>query len=234
MANHTVQDAVYQELKKGIMTLYIAPGTEMSTQEIATKLNVSRTPVREAFIRLQREGLVKASIPQKGTIVSKINVERVGQERFLRESLELGVVEPFLKRASAADFKQLRRNIQEQDVYYKERKYVEFVQCDDRFHKLLFDVAGQQLSWEIISNFNGHYNRMRILTIQNEDTITGTIEQHVKIVDLMEQGNGDSVQKELRNHVRKLLYEKAGLLEKYPDYFVLEEEEATGILIGSL
>ena len=66
---NTVQNAVYQELKKGIMTLHLVPGTEMSTQEIATKLQVSRTPVREAFIQLQKEGLVEA-IPQKGTKVS--------------------------------------------------------------------------------------------------------------------------------------------------------------------
>ena len=58
---NTVQNAVYQELKKGIMTLRLVPGTEMSTQEIATKLQVSRTPVREAFIQLQKEGISNAS-----------------------------------------------------------------------------------------------------------------------------------------------------------------------------
>lgn len=234
MANHSVQDAVYQELKKGIMTLYIAPGTEMSTQEIATKLQVSRTPVREAFIRLQREGLVKASIPQKGTVVSKINLERVGQERFLRESLELGVVAPFLEKAEDLDFGRLRSHIQDQISCYKNKDYAEFVRCDNRFHKTLFDVAGQQLSWEIISNYNGHYNRIRVLTIRNEDTIRGTIDQHMKIVELMEQRNVSLVQAELQNHVQKLLYEKNNLLDHYPEYFTSGEEESGQILIGSL
>ena len=58
---NTVQNAVYQELKKGIMTLRLVPGTEMSTQEIATKLQVSRTPVREAFIQLQKKDWWKQS-----------------------------------------------------------------------------------------------------------------------------------------------------------------------------
>lgn len=231
--NNTVNNAVYQELKKGIMTLHLIPGTEMSTQEIATKLQVSRTPVREAFIQLQKEGLVEA-IPQKGTKVSRINIKRVAQERFLRESLELAVIGPFLKKVEASDFQKLRDNIQEQRVCYKEKNYAEFVQCDNKFHKMLFDVAEQQLSWELISNYNGHYDRLRILTIQNDDTITGTINQHEKIVDLVEQRNVDIVYEEVKNHVQKILREKENLIQLYPDYFISGEEQANGILNGSL
>ena len=60
---NSVQDAVYQVLRDAIMSLRLEPGTVMSTQEMANKLNVSRTPVREAFIRLQKESLVD-TIPQ--------------------------------------------------------------------------------------------------------------------------------------------------------------------------
>ena len=134
---NTVQNAVYQELKKGIMTLHLVPGTEMSTQEIATKLQVSRTPVREAFIQLQKEGLVEA-IPQKGTKVSPINIKRVGQERFLRESLELSVIEPFLANVNTQDYQFLRANIEKQKEYWNKRDFAGFVQLDNQFHKSLF------------------------------------------------------------------------------------------------
>jgi len=66
------------------MRLQLKPGTAMSTQEIADKLHVSKTPVREAFIRLQREGLVEI-FPQKQTVVSRIDLKRTAQERFIRE-----------------------------------------------------------------------------------------------------------------------------------------------------
>ena len=211
---NTVQNAVYQELKKGIMTLHLVPGTEMSTQEIATKLQVSRTPVREAFIQLQKEGLVEA-IPQKGTKVSPINIKRVGQERFLRESLELSVIEPFLANVNKRDF-------------------AGFVQLDNQFHKSLFEVAEQQLSWELISNYNGHYDRLRILTIRNEETLTGTIQQHEQIVSLAEQGKIEEVYSELKDHVRKILVEKEELIQDYPGFFVSGEDEKNSILGGSL
>lgn len=83
----SIQTLVYEELKRNIMSMKLEPGQTMSTQEIATKLNVSRTPVREAFLRLQSEGLVEM-IPQRETMVSKISLKRVEQEKFIRECLE--------------------------------------------------------------------------------------------------------------------------------------------------
>lgn len=95
MERRSIQTLVYEELKKNIMSLRLKPGQAMSTQEMATRLKVSRTPVREAFLHLQSEGLVEM-IPQRETIVSKIDLKRVEQEKFIRECLELGVIDQFL------------------------------------------------------------------------------------------------------------------------------------------
>lgn len=111
--SNTVNGAVYEELKRSIITLRLAPGTEMSTQEIAIKLNVSRTPVREAFLRLQNEDLVEM-VPQKQTIVSRINLDRVEHERFLRESLEAAAIPLVLSRYTPDMVAKLKENIVEQ------------------------------------------------------------------------------------------------------------------------
>ena len=84
MAEKSIQTLVYEELKKNIISMRLEPGQTMSTQEIATKLGVSRTPVREAFLRLQSEGLVEM-IPQRETMVSRIHIRRVDQEKFIRD-----------------------------------------------------------------------------------------------------------------------------------------------------
>lgn len=97
MEQKSIQALVYEELKRSIMSMKLKPGQVMSTQDIATRLKVSRTPVREAFLRLKAEGLVEM-IPQRETMVSRINVKRVDQEKFIRECLELGVINPFLER----------------------------------------------------------------------------------------------------------------------------------------
>jgi len=229
---NSIQGAVYDTLKQGIMTLRLVPGTVMSTQEMATRLNVSRTPVREAFIRLQREGLVDA-VPQRGTMVSKINLKRVEEERFIRESLELAVVDSFLRCCDAAHFTALRESILQQKKCIREKRFADFVACDNQWHRLFFDAAGQLLAWDTIMNVNSHYNRIRILTVQNEETSIGVIRQHEKIVRFMEQGEKDAVREEIADHVMKINIEKTDLIRQYPDYFSTGEEPA-GIQIGTL
>ena len=109
----SVQSAVYNALKNNIMTLQMKPGTVMSTQEVAKKLDVSRTPVREAFIQLQRDGLVNI-FPQKETIVSRIDLSKVEQERFIRESLECANLELVVEKFTRKDISELELNIERQ------------------------------------------------------------------------------------------------------------------------
>ena len=107
----SVQESVFRSLRKNILNLTLLPGTQMSANEVSDMMQVSRTPVREAFIRLEREGLIHV-IPQRETIVSRIDLRRSWQEQFLRESLELAVLAPFIKMQSTADIEKMRGYIQ--------------------------------------------------------------------------------------------------------------------------
>lgn len=229
---HTIQENVYSILKEGIMTLQLPPGTVMSTQEMANKLNVSRTPVRETFIRLQKEGLVDI-VPQKETMVSRINLKRVEEERFIRESLELAVVEPFLQNCREEHILLMRANVEKQRTFSEQKKYAEFVECDNQLHKIFFDVADQGLSWKTIMNVNGHYNRIRILTVQMEGVIASAIEQHEKLIEDITRGDKEKIRSELAHHVQKLLAEMKLLVKLYPEYFE-DEGMNRAFSIGSL
>jgi DNA-binding GntR family transcriptional regulator len=85
--SHTIGDGVYFTLRKNIVNLNLKPGEPLNVKSISEKLGVSRTPVRDAFIKLEKEGLVDV-FPQKGTSVSRIDLRRVDEEKFIRESLE--------------------------------------------------------------------------------------------------------------------------------------------------
>ena len=122
VSKKSTQDAVYTVLKEGIMTLSLPPGTAMSTQEVATRLNVSRTPVREAFIRLHEEGLVDV-FPQRQTIVSRIDFRRVMQERFIRESLETAALHLFMETRSEEYLARMQEEIALQELCQKEKRF---------------------------------------------------------------------------------------------------------------
>ena len=82
---------VFREVRNAIVTMAFQPGQALSEQEIATRLGVSRQPVREAFIKLSEAGLVTIR-PQRGTFIVKISMKQVFDARFVREAVELAVV----------------------------------------------------------------------------------------------------------------------------------------------
>lgn len=229
----SIQTLVYEELKRNIMSMKLEPGQTMSTQEIATKLNVSRTPVREAFLRLQSEGLVEM-IPQRETMVSKISLKRVEQEKFIRECLEMGVIRKFMDKSGCEVEENMAELIQLQKKCGEEKDFVGFLEADDQFHKVLFDVTGQEMAWETIASRNGHYNRLRILYVQRDTAMQGSIEQHHKIATLLESGSREEAARALSSHVRRLDIDEAGLIAQYPDYFESEGERSWENRIGSL
>ena len=196
----SIQTLVYEELKRNIMSMKLKPGQTMSTQEIATKLNVSRTPVREAFLRLQSEGLVEM-IPQRETVVSRISLKRVEQEKFIRECLEMGVIHKIMNNSSHEIGENMIKLIEVQKKCGQNKDFVGFLEADDQFHKVLFDATGQEMAWETIESRNGHYNRLRILYVQRDTAMQESIEQHNKIVKLLESGSREEATKALSCHV---------------------------------
>ena len=87
LRNVPVNQQIYRTLRQDIVTCAIAPGAFLSEKEISTRVNVSRQPVREAFIKLAEAGLVPV-FPQRGTVVMNISSTRLSDRRFIREAGE--------------------------------------------------------------------------------------------------------------------------------------------------
>lgn len=220
---NSVQGSVYFALKQRIMNLKLTPGTTMSAQEIATIFNVSRTPVREAFIRLEREGLVEI-LPQKGTTVSKIDLNRVKEERFIRESLEIAVLDPFFEKCEQKHIDKLNAIIEEQKNMFKQKDCPGFLKQDYVFHRLLFEVSDLLLGWETIENVNGHYNRIRLLTVWEDDIFSEAIKQHEDIVEAFIHKDITKAKKVLGYHLSKLITEEERFISQYPEFFKSNHE----------
>jgi DNA-binding GntR family transcriptional regulator len=220
-----VQDSVYTALRNSIINLNLAPGTAISEKEISLRFNVSRTPVREAFIRLLKEDLIRV-IPQKETQVSLIDLERVEQEFFIRESLETAALAPFIANSRSHHLTELRRLTELQNDALANKAFIDFINYDDQFHQTFFEVAGQALSWEVLETMNGHYHRVRLLTIWLNGIATDNVSQHQQILAAMEKKDLNKAKEMLRLHLHKLETEEAILRKKFPDYFTPEEEKS--------
>ncbi len=217
-----ISETVYTILHKNIVSLKITPGTMISEKDIAEKLQVSRTPVREAFIRLSHEALVSI-YPQKGTFVSKIDLSRVQEERFLRESLESAVIEMFASFHTEESIDRLKMNLKKQQAALDEENLTKFIDYDDQFHAIMFDETKKHLCYNVLKSFSSHYRRIRYLSMYISDVSSHNIKQHIEMLEAIERHDGVEATAILKKHIRKLIIEKDEICEKYPEYFQQEE-----------
>ena len=220
----SIGDGVYYSLRKNIITLNLKPGEPLNIKTISEKLNVSRTPVRDALIKLAKEGLVDV-IPQKGTSVSKIDLKRVEEERFLRESLELRAIEIFIGIQKESDISRMRSILDIQKECVAKNDLLALQEYDDEFHKVFFTATEKETCWDIIQSMSGHYRRIRLISLWERPIIDKVIDQHEKILDCVLRANVEEAIAAFKDHSSRIIIEEKELTEKSPEYFKLQADD---------
>lgn len=215
----SIQDQVYQALRQAILNLSLIPGHVMSTQEMAGLLGVSRTPVREAFIRLQRDGLVVIQ-PQRDTVVTRIDMARVRQERFMRVCLERAALADFVRRKDFSALSRLSGLIEKQMAASVENRNEDFLAYDDEFHQIIFETAGQALSWDIIAQTSTHHRRVRLLSLLCLGTSEAIVVQHQEILRALENDRVEDSQTYLDAHLTRIDEEEGPMKAEHEGYFL--------------
>ncbi len=214
----TVGDYVYEVIKKNIINMNMAPGNRVSENEISDLLNVSRTPVREAFIKLAKEGLLYI-LPQRGTYISYIDLDIVEDARFIRESLEKTVLSIATEKFPEELLDVLEDNIDVQKKLVEKRAFFDFLEMDEAFHRTIFKGCNRLRTWMFIQQINAEYKRVRMLTFLADTDWNSIIEQHMQILESIRNHDEDKGQEVLNSHIKRLIFEQVELKEKYPEYF---------------
>ena len=209
----------YNLLRERILHLELEPGTKISEKEIADELNVSRTPVREAFMKLAEEELLDI-IPQSGTIVSRINLKHVEEGRFIREKLEKEIVALACDQLDKDARFKIEANIAMQDVCAGQNNFYRLFELDEEYHQILFDATGKQRTWKMLQQLNIHFNRLRLLRLSKDSNWENIIRQHKEIYQLIIQQDKEHAMKVMEQHLRLVVVEQDFLKEKYPHYFI--------------
>ncbi len=213
-----LKEVIYMEVKNKILNLEYKPGQMISETEISEMLKVSRTPVREVFIRLSYEKLLNI-YPQKGTFVSLIDLPFVGESVYMRNLLESQIVREVIEAGGHLP-PEIKKNLRQQQELVEESGAVEdFLELDNEYHRLIFKVAGHETIWDIISTTRIHYNRYRVLTMYEPEMLRKVCNEHIQIVELIESCKTDCFPTLKRHHYSGLDHSKV-LKEKYPDYFI--------------
>lgn len=209
---------IYESVKREITYMVLRPGEEISILALSERLLVSRSPVRDALMRLQDEGLVDM-LPQRGCWVSLIDYKRVWEELLLRLSLELTAIERLAREEKESYYKEMEFLIELQKEAISEADAVSYFEADDKMHEVYFRAANVPSFWSVIVRETGNYRRMRVLSFFAEGIASLNIEQHEMLLSAFRRKDWAFSKQILTSHLKKLEEEKKKITDKYPQYF---------------
>lgn len=209
-----------QFLRTRIIRNQLKPGDRISETEIAKEYNVSRQPVREAFIKLQEQGLLTV-YPQRGTLISNITYQAVLDARFLREAIEADIALILAASENADLVKDLRAQVKAQRAVVADRSTT-FIQLDEQFHRTMAAAAGKAGAWKQIEGLKSQMDRVRFLSF-GQFPLDKLIDQHSQIVEAIARQDAHGAEKAVRLHLREVLTDLPAIIAAHPETFDLPQ-----------
>lgn len=209
-------DWTYQYLKKGILNLDFSPGEQMHIEEFAEQLEVSRTPIREAFLRLASEGLIDVR-SRVGYFVSEITEQDIRDLFEVREIVETRAARQAAVELSDAEIGKLNVLMQESEEAVQQEDLSTYIENDVRFHGYLQKHIRNQRLLAVMESLNDLTHRERILSIRSLENIESTLVEHKRIVEALEKRDGESAGELMAEHLRNVCQRLVEFINKNPN-----------------
>ncbi|EJC83972.1 transcriptional regulator [Rhizobium leguminosarum bv. trifolii WSM2297] len=214
----TTAGAIYERLHANIVSLRMPPGMPLQEKRIAEDFGVSRTPVREALLRLSEGGLVDI-YPQSGTVVSRVPVSAIPEAVVIRKALEGTTVETAALTATAADIARLDAIIARQRSHAATGDSSSFHEEDEAFHEAIAQISGYPGIWVILKTVKVQIDRARRLTLPVLARMDNVVHEHMTIRDALAAHDATAARDAMVHHLSAVIPDVDELRSRYPDYF---------------
>ncbi|MDE1990860.1 MAG: GntR family transcriptional regulator [Rhizobiaceae bacterium] len=212
-----VAPQILEILRSRILSMSLPPTTVLSRISLQSEFNVSQTPVRDALIRLEEEGLVEV-YPQYATVVARIDIRNAIEAHFLRLSIELEAIRRLTGESPEETAAGLEFVLKRQEHVMSPETFDLFDSLDKDFHRVLFERAGILGLWATVRRQGVHLDRLRMLNLPMPGKLQQVIADHRSIVDAVRSGDAELAVAALRRHLSGTLSIIDLICEKYPDY----------------
>lgn len=195
-----LRDQIYGVVRRAIVTGRLPPGAVVNEIEIAEKLGLSRTPVREAVKKISDEGLVDV-MAQAGTFVAEINRSQVEEAYIVRIALEcesIGRAAPLMDDSHVHNLEDI---IYRHEAVLRRGRFDEAIACDDDFHHYIAQISGLNMLWRMVDTCKAQMDRCRLQTLPMPGHGTETIRQHQAIVAALATRKARASIQALRTHL---------------------------------
>ncbi len=214
----TASSRIYSDLRAELVSLQRRPGAAISEAEIALYYGVSRTPVREAILRLADEGLVEI-FPQSGIFVSRIPISALPEAIIIRKALEETTARLAAERATSSQILTLHSILERQREANVAKDRDAFHHADETFHGTIAQVAGYPGIWTLIQQVKVHVDRYRRLTLPQRGRMAQVIAEHEVILAAIERRDPAGARAAMEAHLERLLGDISATQHTNPEFF---------------
>lgn len=204
LQNHRpLREIVYEELKRQILVGEIAPGTRMMEVELADVMGVSRTPVREAIRKLEKEGLVTIE-PRKGAYASNISIKDMVDVLEVRQGLEgmaAAIASGKITERQKAD---LLNVVEKYKAAVESANIEEIIKYDEEFHSMIISISGNKTLMQVFSTVQELALRFRYIYYDDFNRYESMPREHQLIEEAIMSGNAEKARVAAGDHVSKL------------------------------
>ncbi len=195
-----LRDVVFNTLRQAILRGELAPGERLMEIQLADRLGVSRTPIREAIRKLELEGLV-LMIPRKGAEVAKISAKSLRDVLEVRRSLEELASELACQRMTEEQIRELEEAKKAFDAAVEKGDIMELAETDEKFHDVIFNGTGNARLVQILNNLREQMYRYRLEYIKEEDKRQIIMIEHEKILKAIKARHVAEAKEAMREHI---------------------------------
>lgn len=200
----SLRDHAYDAIKTAILSLHLKPGEPLVERELATRLGISKTPVRGALVRLEREGLV-TMVPFKGAIVARIYKDDIREIFQLREALEGLAARLAAPMFSEADYLEGQRIHQAAEQAFQEQRYTECSQVGHGLHDLILRRADNSRLRLIVKNLDDQLQRFRLVSAAIPGRLARSSQEHVEILEALHARDAALAERLMKEHLQGVL-----------------------------
>ncbi|MDB6455094.1 GntR family transcriptional regulator [Falsirhodobacter sp. 20TX0035] len=211
-------EQVVDTLRAEITGLVLVPGQVLSRPALQERFGLSSTPLRDALIRLEGEGLVEIR-PQSRTTVSLIDLEAAHRAHILRRALDMEVAQLVLSADAGPTLDAMAAVLERQAQLLGPDDRDAFDALDTEFHLLQYLCVGMEELWRMTQARSGHINRIRRMNLAARDNTSRILEDHRAIHAALVAGDPAGVAQAVRHHLTRSANTVGPLREVNPSFF---------------
>jgi len=191
---------VTQFLEQAILRGEIKPGEKLVERELSQVLGISRSPIREAIRSLESNGLVK-TIPRKGTVVTEVSGKEVEEIYSVKSMLEGFAARLACKRITGREIREFRLLLEKMENRVSRNNLHEYLELSKEFHELIIKASNNAKLYQIYRNLMKPIQWLQLISLSFPERARNSLREHQQIVEAFVRGDGESLEKVVREHV---------------------------------